>query len=116
MKIIEKILIWLLDWIQSREAARTLGAARSPQWERVRKTWITVHPFCAVCGTSENCEVHHKQPFHLHPALELDPTNFITLCRPHHYLFGHFMNWSSFNATVVDDSSAWNDRIENRPR
>lgn len=91
------------------------GALRSPEWPRVRNAYVKEHPLCAVCRTTKDCEVHHVQPFHLHPQLELDPTNFITLCRPHHYLFGHFMNWSSFNASVREDAAAWDGRIQSRP-
>lgn len=111
--MIQKIISWLhrhfdRDYI-------LFGSIRSPKWSAARSAFIKLHPLCSVCGTKDDCEVHHVRPFHLHPELELDPTNFITLCRPHHYLFGHFMNWSSFNISVREDAEAWALRINNRP-
>lgn len=94
---------------------RTLGAERSSQWPRVRENYISLHPNCAVCATDKNCEVHHRLPFHDHPELELDPTNFITLCRDHHYLYGHLLNWSSFNVDVEADAMAMRFKINTRP-
>ena len=90
------------------------SAARSPQWERVRKEWLKSHPQCAVTGDTKGCEVHHKKPFHLHPELELDPSNFITLRRDMHLLYGHLMNWSAFNDSVEEDTKLWYSKIQNR--
>jgi hypothetical protein len=59
--------------------------------------------------------VHHKMPFHIDQSLELNPQNLITLCRPHHYLAGHLMNWSSYNPQVVVDSANWLAKINSRP-
>ena len=48
--------------------------------------------------------MHHIHPFHLHPEMELEPWNLITLCekRGHdcHFVFGHFHNWRAFNPIV----------------
>jgi 5-methylcytosine-specific restriction endonuclease McrA len=78
---------------------------RSPHWARVRGVWLQTHGWCAVCGFTAGLNVHHIQPFHLFPELELDPTNFITLgerCPSgnHHILFGHFGNYSKWNPDV----------------
>ncbi len=56
------------------------NAKRSGHWPTVRKDYLKDHPNCAVCSGNKKCEVHHKKPFHTHPELELEPTNFITLC------------------------------------
>lgn len=98
--------------------APTFGAARSPQWEGVARDFRAKHPRCEVCGTKGTLlnpiNIHHCRPFHLHPELELEESNLWTLCRHHHILFGHFMDWKSFNPTVKVDSADWHMRIVNR--
>ena len=77
--------------------------ARSPRWREARKKWLREHPRCAACATVEKIEVHHVQPFHVHPELELDPANFITLCeaaRECHLHVGHLGNWKLWNPLV----------------
>ena len=105
---------YFIYWLQDKLENRTFGAARSPMWEHARRQWIVKNPACAVCETEKGCEVHHKLPFHLHPERELDPTNFITLCRDHHYLFGHLLNWSAYNPEVEVDSKIYNGKIKSR--
>jgi predicted TIM-barrel fold metal-dependent hydrolase len=74
-----------------------------------------------VCGGNVKLEVHHIKPFHLHPALELDPTNLATLCEAVkdgvncHLLFGHLGNFKSFNTEVLGDAGNWALKIKNRP-
>lgn len=89
---------------------------RSSHWPHVRGVWIHIHNTCAVCGCKDDLDVHHIKPFHLFPALELEPTNFITLCRAHHLLFGHLMSWPSYNPHVVEDVAAWVEKISARPK
>ena len=95
------------------------SAARSPQWSEVRNTFIKANPLCAVCGTKgtllNQLNAHHCVPFHEDKAKELDPTNLITLCRQHHFLFGHLMKWASWNVSVREDSALWNNKIKTRP-
>lgn len=83
---------------------------RSTQWPKVRKEHLKLHPACAACGHTLMVQVHHKKPFHLHPELELDPKNFITLCEcspsDHHLKLGHHGNWKDFNPTVEADCYA----------
>ena len=97
----------------------SFGAARSKKWPEVQKAFLKQNPICAVCskkGTVLNpLNVHHKQPFHVKPALELDPNNLITLCRVHHFLFGHLLNWSSWNIEVEQDAYNWREKIKDRP-
>lgn len=99
--------------------SKTFGVARSPLWSDVRKQHIKSNPLCAVCDRESTIlnpnEVHHIHPFHLDPILELTYTNLITLCRPHHYLFGHFNDWESFNPNVEQDTRVWRLKIKNRP-
>jgi 5-methylcytosine-specific restriction enzyme A len=81
---------------------------RSPKWHGVRDAYLRDHSSCAACGGTIKLQVHHKQPFHLHPDLELDPANFITLCETVtkcHLEIGHLGNWKNFNPNVVDDAA-----------
>ncbi len=91
------------------EVAIHHGVARSPQWGRVERTHLLNEPACVVCGyLGKGVQVHHIKPFHLHPNLELDPRNLITLCevtgRDHHLLIGHLDDWESFNVNVREDA------------
>lgn len=89
-------------------ASREFGCKRSPQWDKVRKAHLKNHPECAVCGGTENLNVHHCKPYHLHPELELDRANLITLCEKSarygwacHFVIGHNMSWHQYNTNVV---------------
>lgn len=93
--------------------------SRSPHWPAMRRQWLEAHPTCAACGGRDHLEVHHQKPFHLHPELELEPSNLITLCerpgRECHYLWGHNgESWSEFNPEVVADTAAELKRLEKR--
>ncbi len=84
------------------------GLQRSPQWERVEKEHLRREPACVACGyRGHHLQVHHVKPFHLHPQLELDPNNLITLCtargREHHLLLGHLDEWKSYNEHIRAD-------------
>lgn len=90
------------------EVARKHGVARSPEWGRVEREHLLHEPACVACGyQGQGLQVHHIKPFHLHPDLELDPRNLITLCevkgRDHHLLIGHLDDWESYNVHVRDD-------------
>jgi hypothetical protein len=98
-----------------------LLARRSGSWPRVRAAHLAAHPACEVCGGVEKLEVHHRKPFHLDPALELDPANLITLCEANrggvncHLFVGHLGNFKAFNPTVVDDAATWQRKLKTRP-
>lgn len=67
----------------------TYEGPRSGQWVQVRADFVRLHPRCEACGSAYNLNVHHVEPFHLRPDLELEPSNLITLCREHHFRIGH---------------------------
>lgn len=94
---------------------RTFGASRSSRWPTIRKNHLAKNPYCEVCGSTKDLTVHHIQPFHLYPELELEPTNLITLCEGKtvncHFLFGHFCNWKKFNIDVWKDAVLWNYKL-----
>lgn len=100
----------------AREADKTRGATRSSQWPTVRRNHLKANPACAVCGEAKKVQVHHKRPFHLHPELELDPTNLITLCekpgRDCHLVFGHAGDFKGYNPSVEADALAWRLKFE----
>lgn len=91
-------------------------AVRLPEWQSVRKHHITHNPTCAACGRNKKLEVHHIEPVHLCPEKELDPSNLITLCDdPCHIIFGHLMNYKSWNKDVVNDCKVYLDKVKNKP-
>lgn len=94
--------------------------SRSSHWAKVRAEHLEREPACAVCGSTKGLQVHHVQPFHLHPEFELDPANLITLCGPEehncHLLFGHLCSYQSWNPDVREDARMWAAKIKGRPR
>ena len=109
----------MIEWIIDLFTDRNFGAIRSGKWSSVRKSFIALHPTCAVCGTSGSFlkpnEVHHRQPFHLKPSLECDEKNLITLCRVHHLWVGHLGSFKSYNKEVAKDAKLWLKKIISRP-
>lgn len=89
---------------------------RSPEWPNLRKEHIKKQPFCQACGSKNNLEVHHIEPVHVNPARELDPENLITLCGKNcHFMFGHLMDYYSWNVNVVQDSQVYLSKVQSRP-
>lgn len=87
-------------------------AVRSPHWRVVRHQHLASQPACAACGGTTNLEVHHIQPFHLRPDLELQFDNLITLCESKkgglncHLALGHMGNYrTGVNPFVQNDAS-----------
>jgi hypothetical protein len=100
------LLLKALD--QGAHIAKKHGHERSPHWASVAKEHLRREPACVVCGyKGRKRQVHHIKPFHLHPDLELDPHNLITLCsargREHHLLLGHLGSWESYNEHIRAD-------------
>lgn len=98
---------------------KTFGKKRSPEWRKVRRGFLKLHPVCAACGGNKKLEVHHVVPFHIDPSKELDETNLITLCEKKghdcHFHFGHLLDWESFNSNVRDDAASFLNKVKNRP-
>lgn len=91
-------------------------ADRSPQWPKIRKQHLAKYPCCMACGSSIKPEVHHIIPVYKDPTKELDPDNLITLCDKYcHFIFGHLMNWKSYNIDVKKDCIFFNHKIKQRP-
>lgn len=91
-------------------------ATRSSKWAEVRKQHLKEHPSCIACGRDRKLEVHHKTPVHISPELELDLSNLVTLCAdPCHLLFGHLMNFKSYNKSVIEDCAVYLKKVVDRP-
>jgi 5-methylcytosine-specific restriction enzyme A len=90
---------------------------RSYSWTKIRKEHLRKYPECAACGRKDTLEVHHIVPYHVDPKKELDPNNLITLCGKHcHFVFGHLMDWKSWNKDVCRDVVKYRHQHESRPR
>ena len=76
------------------------------RWRKARKQYIAYHQICAICGCKKELEVHHVRPWHLYPELRYDPKNFITLCDPCHFRFGHGLNYKNWNPQVREMAAA----------
>lgn len=89
---------------------------RDGRWPALRRKHLKREPKCTVCGTDIELDVHHIDPVSWKPERELDEDNLMTLCRVHHYLFGHLNDWESFNPWVEMDVEIWRQKMEDRPR
>lgn len=89
------------------------GVARAAQWPKIRAAHLLKEPICQICGGKLKLTVHHIRPFHIHPELELDDTNLITLCEGagsgnHHLTFGHWGNYATkWNPTIRSEITLW---------
>lgn len=103
--------------IDATKGKHPLKAKRSPEWPRVERAYKRAHPACEICGYDKHVQVHHKQPFHLRPDLELDPDNLISLCEPPgrsmkcHLIFGHVGNFRLFNPAIGQDAPYWRHKL-----
>jgi len=112
--MIRRLAKHALDILQDK----TDGASRSANWPKVRDAHLALNPACVVCGGTKSVEVHHIKPFHLFPALELEATNFVSLCEAGkygincHLAFGHLGNFRWYNPEVVTDALRWFKKIK----
>ena len=96
----------------------TYEGPRSSEWVQVRSDFVRKHPRCEACGSTANLNVHHIEPFHQRPDLELVEDNLITLCREHHFRIGHDPDgkgprkpsWLESNPNVRQDAKNWSKR------
>ncbi len=63
--------------------------------------------------------VHHRLPFHKFPHLEMVPSNWRMLCEFHscncHFIWGHLLDWKSWNENIDIDLAVFLARITTRP-
>jgi hypothetical protein len=89
---------------------------RSSNWRKVRADHLIKFPYCSACGKTKDLEVHHIIPYQIDSSKELDPDNLITLCGTScHFVFGHFMDWKSWNPNILEDSKAYYIAKKNKP-
>jgi len=91
---------------------RLLGALRHPfteyQVTKAKNAHRKEHPHCFACEcerdpvTGKKNDVHHLMPVHVRPDLATDPGNLVTLCRSHHYWWGHGKDWRHYNSSCLD--------------
>jgi len=90
---------------------------RSPKWQKIRNNHLKVYNKCEACGSLTQLEVHHIKPFHIHPELELDQNNLITLCENSskgvtcHLFFGHLGDYKKDNQSVETDVVYWKGKL-----
>lgn len=101
------------DWWQGKPCVE-----RHWRWPDVRAGHLLKEPCCQACGTLKSLAVHHINPVHCRPDLELVNENLITLCegkRNCHLCFGHYFNFKSWNLDVRIDVDKWHEKVKNRP-
>jgi hypothetical protein len=114
----------MFQWLTggpSPEFLKTCGGKpRSPYWPQCRRAHLLLHPECAACGRKVSLEVHHIEPFHERPDLELDPRNLLTLCdddkRTCHRSFGHLWDWTLSNPDVREIVAAFRRQVDEAKR
>lgn len=75
-------------------------------WKKLANELKKEHPYCAICGSKKNLDVHHKIPRHVRPDLILDKDNCVVLCRCCHFRFGHLLDWKKWNMDI-DRTIRW---------
>lgn len=98
--------------------APTFGAARSSGWAQDSRNAIKAAGGLCQMGLHKPTllnplNTHHVIPFHVDSTKEEDPTNWIVLCRFHHYAHGHFFNWKDSNEHIREDASMFNEEVSN---
>jgi hypothetical protein len=99
-----KTLTRPIRYIHSIVREKKKSNKRSSKWDEVRDEVVQSHPTCAACGSTKKLQVHHIEPFHLHPELELDVKNLIVLCmdvNECHLEIGHGGSFRCYNPRVV---------------
>jgi 5-methylcytosine-specific restriction enzyme A len=92
---------------------------RNSDWTALSKRMILqAGNKCCLCRKSDNLITHHIVPVHIDKALELDESNLIVLCEnlTHncHFIFGHLLNWRSYNISIEEDVEIWREKIIKR--
>lgn len=89
--------------------------SRSGKWSSIRKDHLNIQPHCQACGNYKNLQVHHIIPVSVDRSKELDLENLITLCKTCHFVFGHLMDWNSWNNEIINDCRVYYKKVINKP-
>lgn len=109
-KLFTAMLKHILNVLRSLFHEFAKSHTRSIHWSTVEKHHLKSQPYCQACGSVVRLQVHHISPFHLHPEMELQDSNLITLCMDSnecHLLIGHLDNFKNSNCNVVNDSATF---------
>lgn len=99
-----------IKYVKSIIREKSKSKKRSSRWDEVRDDFILSHPTCAACGSINRLQVHHILPFHLHPELELEESNLITLCmdiEECHLNIGHGGSYKCYNPSVIKNAKEY---------
>ena len=100
----------LISQVRKSIAELQNGAKRSDKWPTARKYHLLEQPFCKMCGSTTDLQVHHCLPFAHDPTQELVDTNLVTLCETLgiecHLKFGHLGNWKQFDPDILQIATA----------
>lgn len=88
---------------------------RSAHWPAARAAHLKKQPVCCISGLAHDLDVHHAQPFHEKPELELEESNLRTVFRPLHFVVAHLCNWKSWNAAFDETVAHLRQLISQRP-
>lgn len=106
--MIKKIMVLLLIII----AIEAMAISDGYRWRLLGTEYCKEHPYCEVCGTSKDIQIHHKKPVYLYPELEFEKSNLITLCKSKywgfhcHLVVGHGGNFKYENPWIDEDIKA----------
>jgi 5-methylcytosine-specific restriction endonuclease McrA len=101
----KKLIEFIKDKVQGKAP---LLSKRSSKWPAVRAKWLKSNGSCAACGQTDHLQVHHIVPFSVNKSLELDESNFITLCEDEyncHRVIGHNGDFRQENPSVREDAA-----------
>lgn len=82
---------------------------RSPKWKKARDAFLAKNSKCFAGGKTKHLQVHHIKPFARFPALQLEPSNFVTCCMAFgcecHLLLAHGDSFLFFNEFIETDGA-----------
>lgn len=113
-----RALLLFVVFLAGAFASAIPSEERSPKWPTVRASYLADHNSCEACGRlgtkKKPLEVHHIQPFHDHPELELERKNLQTLCDGCHFWLGHLGSYKGWNADARKDAAWYLNKVKYR--
>lgn len=90
---------------------RTTG--RGSRWKKTRDEAVKAFPFCGVCGTTKNIQVHHIVPFRL--TQDNSHENLIPLCTKHHkWIEMMFVETEAHDVDIDTQGVIWKNILRSR--
>ena len=104
-------LSWMSDVINKMRYGSEFGVARSPQWEAESRAYRKEQPLCEFGMHKPTLlnplNTHHVKMFSKFPEEELKKSNWMNVCRFHHYGHCHLFNWKDSNPQCREDAKAF---------